>query len=148
MAHRNGYAYEHRIIMAKSLGRPLTRREVVHHINKKKLDNRLENLKLCASRRAHKELHRLMRGMRKEGEPNPRIVCACGCGEALEKFDSTDRPRKFIHGHTGVGRFKYDRTERATCECGCGTVFLKRDKSCRIRHFVRGHGGRKQNASL
>lgn len=118
MAHKTGYAYEHRLVMAESLGRPLTRREVVHHINKKKRDNRLENLKLCASRKAHKELHRLMRGMRKIGEANPVIACACGCGATLEKFDSTDRPRRYLVGHRSFGR------------------------------FMPGHHGRKQNASL
>lgn len=30
---------------------------------------------------------------------NPRIECACGCGEVLYKFDKHWRPRQFIHNH-------------------------------------------------
>lgn len=46
MANQNGYVLEHRLVMARKLGRPLLKGETVHHIDGVRSNNAPENLQL------------------------------------------------------------------------------------------------------
>jgi len=54
---RGNRRFYHVVIAEKSLGRPITREEKVHHINFDKTDNRKENLFVCRNKSHHFKLH-------------------------------------------------------------------------------------------
>ena len=59
MCDSEGYVYEHRLVMAKSLGRCLTKNEFVHHRNQYNTDNDPKSLKLTSSNGEHARIHQV-----------------------------------------------------------------------------------------
>lgn len=53
---KEGYVKEHRVVAEKYLGRFLKKDEVVHHMNKDTLDNRIDNLEVMTQSN-HMKMH-------------------------------------------------------------------------------------------
>lgn len=56
LADCDGYVFEHRLIAERKLGRRLNPKEVIHHIDGDRTNNKPDNLMVCASAGAHKAL--------------------------------------------------------------------------------------------
>lgn len=57
-AIRNGYIFEHRLVVEQQIGRYLLLEETTHHLNEIKDDNRPENLMAFTSKSAHIRFHK------------------------------------------------------------------------------------------
>jgi hypothetical protein len=144
----NGYAYEHKYMMEKKLGRRLMKGEMVHHLNHNKQDNRIENLLLCTLTE-HKYQHRKHPNkLQLPGSQNPLVSCACGCGRLFLKYDEAGRPRRYHAGcNWRKGRGKRNAVELIICKCGCGGSLNRYDRYGRMREYLPFHKGRRNYAS-
>lgn len=75
LSNKGHRIYEHRYVVEKSIGRKLKPWEHVHHKNKNKLDNRIENLELLRASEHH----------RKHGIELDDKSCLT-CGNEISKF--------------------------------------------------------------
>mgnify|MGYP001562312282 CR=1 FL=1 len=98
-ATTNGWVREHQVVATQMLGRPLRYKEQVHHRDGNKKNNRPENLEVLPLE-LHVRRHHPNSKNRKFGERNTLILCRCGCGQLIKKYDLRGRPRSRVCGHS------------------------------------------------
>jgi len=57
---KNKYVRRHRLVVENKIGRFLNKREMVHHINTIRLDNKIENLMVFPNPKEHSKFHRFL----------------------------------------------------------------------------------------
>jgi hypothetical protein len=86
------YELEHRVIMAKHLGRDLRSDEHVHHRNEIKFDNRLENLELVGVGEHISKYHASKR------DKSKWVECAClRCSKSFQRLAVEVKRHKYIY---------------------------------------------------
>lgn len=101
-ADLHGRVLQHRREMERYLGRFLTAHEVVHHLNGKKDDNRIENLQLLGSSREHMQAHSKRRNQAvieqvRQAAKNPKAtLLSLGMSPALARAICRDNAIEWI----------------------------------------------------
>jgi hypothetical protein len=99
LADVRGYAYEHRIVAEKKIGRRLRKGEQVHHLDGNRQNNDPANIEVVTSIEHGVHHRRGGKAAQLPGEKNVTISCACGCGETFPRYDGERRRRRFVSGH-------------------------------------------------
>jgi hypothetical protein len=104
------YELEHRVVMADHIGRELLPNEQVHHINRQRNDNRIENLELTTISDHIKDHH-----APKKDPSKWQIVSCLNCGGRFEKRASEMRKTKTHYCSNVCFRTGYKPASESIC---------------------------------
>lgn len=110
--------WEHRLIAAKALGRPLPTKVHVHHWDNNGRNNTNKNLVICQDIAYHKLLHRRQRIKNAGGDPNTDAWCSrCQAPRPLSMFTTRKTGSRagapVSHCHTCASQIRKDRRAAA-----------------------------------
>jgi hypothetical protein len=116
-AKKNGYVFEHRLVMENYLRRFLESKEYVHHINGITDDNTIDNLMIISPslhaqnhirswplEKTQKRIEQLLETIKKRKLPRTLVPCQCGCHELIMSRNKWGRQMKYKMGHTHRGK--------------------------------------------
>jgi len=142
LSDSKGFAYEHRLVAIKILGRSMVDGEIIHHIDGDRTNNSEDNIKIVNGNFEHYVFHRNPENnLRLPNEKNTLVKCGCGCGKQFLKYDTCGRPRRFISGHNG-------KKQRALCRCGCGEIVKTIGRNYKPGHWSQRHFKLKNNKKI
>lgn len=110
---KDGYVYEHRLVVEGAIGKPLDPKHPVHHLNGDGLDNRPANLVACDSVKYHQLLHRRARALESCGDPNkhPCPFCKTYDDASNMKRRAVSTQEQYIHQEC-ANRYAAERRAR------------------------------------
>lgn len=110
MAQSNGYVMEHVKVVCERECRTLGKREVVHHKNGIRADNRPDNLEIFPSQATHMKIHAAETALRECGNSTWRKCCYCHKYDDVCRMIYSNGRRSYHHSEC---RNKYRRERYA-----------------------------------